>query len=1035
VFVSTEASKDKYAKSDDIIGYCNLSDGVSLTPVNITLISLIPTTATTCISLNNYWSSTFTQATFTALKWEAADWTYNGEGYPSVNLEGATKTITVTINLGENTKASQSTYSGSLTDIYAPLSYWYSILGGIDEYLVADSGYRSYGYFFDADLTQAVPYGFVPTHDITLYTGFADYSQVVGKYYFVSKNASGAYIQLDDDGTLWYYNGARSFETTYKYDGTTIYLLNTYIAMLDFSTYPAVPGNDATDEEKTAFQKAYYLYYYANNSYFSFKATLGENNAMYIVDNTFYVVDEDDALEDDALTAIKESESFAYGSYYNGDVTVTFNKNGSGTFGDNAFTYIIDGSTITVTYTADSSTAEFTIGTNQVISSGVTYTALDKYVGTWETAANRNEIYTFDGKGNYTYSKYSVNSSGEKVSITSSTGKYSTESDRLVMDNAAEASFDAEGFLTINDKTFYRENSFVGTWSYMRAMYPIELQLGGIGSDNFGNGVMTIGNNQTTYNVTYETYVENGIIYLDVYSSLELMASLYYNVADKTLIGVGDYRGLVFCVYDDFIGEWVTDNDDVNIISFNGLGFYNVRGSATTLARYGIVKVTDKKGKTYNSTYSLTDQTLTGTVTIIKRTDSGTESVDYTITYDEASGKITLSKDETDIELFERDNWYYVSLKDTAGNVYTFDGKGNAGKGTMTKTSSDDVVTTASYEISGDNLVLSGDIAGELTVDTNSDVFKLAVTGGDTITLTYATAFSGNWIISGLYQTATLLENTTSREIVIGEFGASKTAAGTFMGTNVTYTYDLDGNFVWFMYNNTKFYFNAFEKENGGYELALGITRQAESDYLICIEVTLVDKYYNKGEGTTFTLTDGATITYDGLGNSEYGGGFALYTYTYNGYNLYTYLTYKFNTFVDTTFVELRNSSSSAIYVFVETTNEDTTTYEIRSARYAFYLLTVTLDEDTGTTITFDGLGGYSGVQGTAKDSDGNVYTYTIDSYDGETRTYTLTMVCDGVEYTADVDFTNVKTTITMAPKSLTSTPDTDTDAQEGAAA
>ena len=153
----------------------------------------------------------------TALGWEDADWKFNGDGTPDINREEAQKTYEITVMIG-NTEVTKLT----VENMYVPMTYWYALAltsedgEGLNEFIGSGKN-RTYGYYFDAELTQRVPNGFIPTRAVTLYAAYADYTEVTGDYYI--EGTDGSYFTLDENGYLSYRDGARNSISTYVYDG------------------------------------------------------------------------------------------------------------------------------------------------------------------------------------------------------------------------------------------------------------------------------------------------------------------------------------------------------------------------------------------------------------------------------------------------------------------------------------------------------------------------------------------------------------------------------------------------------------------------------------------------------------------------------------------------------------------------------------------------------------------------------------------------------------------------------------------------
>ena len=127
----------------------------------------------------------------TTLGWEDADWKFNGDGTPDINREEAQKTYDITVMIG-NTEVTKLT----VENMYVPMTYWYALAltsedgEGLNEFIGSGKN-RTYGYYFDAELTQRVPNGFIPTRAVTLY---AAYVRLYGSYRRLLYRRNGRFV-------------------------------------------------------------------------------------------------------------------------------------------------------------------------------------------------------------------------------------------------------------------------------------------------------------------------------------------------------------------------------------------------------------------------------------------------------------------------------------------------------------------------------------------------------------------------------------------------------------------------------------------------------------------------------------------------------------------------------------------------------------------------------------------------------------------------------------------------------------------------
>ncbi|MDE7453407.1 MAG: hypothetical protein K2N22_03265 [Clostridia bacterium] len=631
----------------------------------------------------------------TELGWVDGDWTFNGNGRPTVNAGDGSNSFAITVNLNDGAQIHGSAaLTQNVEDAYMPMSYWFLTSDNLSEFLTDDNGNRSYGYYFDNGLQNKVPQSYVPTGDVELYVGFADYSEIAGVYYLQisGQNGSGRYLELRDDGVLVYRDGAIKSETYYYYDGTTATLCDTYLSVMGGNT----------------------------DAYASFKAQkTADGKGLTIWDLNYYPVTA-------PLTAVKEIENFVYGKYYGTGVEYTFNADGTGAFNGQAFTYEVDGANLEITL--NNSPVSGTVAGNKVISAGgVNLTPFHEFAGEWEISAGLHKVYKFDGKGNWVYEYYG-HKDGNVILKGSDNGTYTVSGSVITLTGKGVSFTFENGCLKSNGEVyFYKEYSYAGTWNNLAKIEAVELVLKGVTSAGCGDAYINYGGNNGAYDVTYEE--KNGKIY--VYNNDFRIAVLEFSRDELTLSGKifninsGEEEEITFYLYDDFKGEWISDGMDV---TFNGLGNYNVEGNNDFLPASGTVTVNG--ADLPNGTYTLTDNTLTG-----KFVYNGDE---YTISYDEVNKQIAVTG-STNFTLQPRDAWYHIKLTDGT-YIYSFDGKSAlTGGGVMTKTNISDGTSTT-------------ETGYKTKVSVSGTDYKL---NGNTVYL--YTEFTGTWKIAGTYgQTLTI---------------------------------------------------------------------------------------------------------------------------------------------------------------------------------------------------------------------------------------------------------------------------------------
>ncbi len=168
------------------------------------------------------------------LKWNDTDWVIKDGAYPTTNLSEGNVSFRITLNYVGNTVNNGEATKDYAVEISENSYFSFSSHAGqyFNEIIVADAaGHTSYGFFFDEAGTQRVHYSYVPTRNVTIYVGFADYSEVKGTYEF--KQATGRTIKLtlNDDATFTYLD-VRPSSGTYVYDGEKLIFNDALFARL-----------------------------------------------------------------------------------------------------------------------------------------------------------------------------------------------------------------------------------------------------------------------------------------------------------------------------------------------------------------------------------------------------------------------------------------------------------------------------------------------------------------------------------------------------------------------------------------------------------------------------------------------------------------------------------------------------------------------------------------------------------------------------------------------------------------------------------
>lgn len=761
------------------------------------------------------------------LGWNSVEWSFGGT-YPALNDVTApvSRAITLTIKTTDGTTQVVATKDG-----YSAMSHWYD--GALDEYLESNDGKRSWGYYFDAQLKDRVPAGFVPSASMTLYVEYADYGEVTGRYYIDAAGATtddtvgtgritdfvpgSAYIELVADGTLNFRYGGMTYTSTYYYDGETVSM-----------PYAAILSTIFTDAR-------------TEGAFYNLSATVDDNGTMTISSiaslvsstsgETTYYGDVNITIK-----AIKENTDIVYGSYYGLNTTYTFAQDGTGTkvsgSASETFTYKLNGDgTMTLT-SGNVQTIAMVNSLGEITKIGtINVSLLDEFAGTWSKNANAMLTVRFDGLGGVTFF--------------GTTGTYTVEDGRALMTvggDSHEAYFDG-GLLVIDGETYSHADSFAGKWFFMGNKEQIDLQLNGIGADGYGEAIISyMGGVVADVAAQYDVTVSGNVTYIRIYVGNVLYGELSLSSGDKGNAVSGTffslhydsyYAEVGFYLYDNFEGTWTGVSADFESVTFNGRGAFDEQATSQTYAFSGTATIKAEGNVSRSATYSLIDA-CNGTLV------SGGKT--YTIVYDELTGIVTVKSDDNDNLLARRDGWYGVVLYDEAGTSYTFDGKGYIG-GTVTLSDG----STSEY-VFEDGMPVIGGVP--LTAD--GERFALG-----SHSLSFNTGFAKAWTASG------------NRAVEITEVRSDFTATLTFLGEQYVLTYNpADGTLV---KSGDSIADKTVVKLLGSSEMSISGLLDGDDAYINCILTASLDGW--QGE---YTSADGASWTFDGLGAALYGSGKAV---------------------------------------------------------------------------------------------------------------------------------------------------------------
>lgn len=780
---ATAVSGNGYAFTDMTLGGSYDDGYVSATSKKAQVINCKANVATSNTSF-------FTEV----LGWGAYDWNFKANSLPTINYSTYEGVVQLSMNIHyvapnksgddksvvyrEMTSSKMNYFDSSIQSNSSYATFGAYLAGGdLPYYCATDDGtMRSFGYFFDPECTQPVPYAYMPMKNVDLYIGFEDVSAILGTYYFTSDTLGALEITFTADGLVRYSDGVTEQEAYYTYD-------NNHQIMIDGARLARYyDGEIVLDETNTsAIQDANFdLYRYM---YYNFVGKV-ENGVLSLYDGVYFT-------ESDPFTASATKP--------------------------NVETY-------------------------------------DAFKGEWTKSANVNKVYSFDGKGNWTYSYVSYTRDGNNFTtstIKSANGTYEVIDTNHIkfVDNGVtyNAIINADGVLEITDgvstaQQFYRGASYLGKWT----TNGMSLELFGIQADGTGLAKVTYSDGYVI-DLVYEATETNGYIALYVphadYWKNDIYGYLTYNVRTHTLsVTISDYYGTTetgYAVYtlraiDEYCGEWITEDGE---FVFDGNGLYahqNQKG-------YVVVTIGDK---TQRVEYTL-DSTLNGRFVF--------DSVTYTFSYNEDDKTITLTGNATE-DLMRKDEFANIVFVDLYSDTeYVFDGRSTlASGGTLTIDGNQSYTYKAGAN--GYDIYDNGTAVGTLTKENNH--YALTIDGNSTA-LYMSNDFMGDWVMSGLFST-----------FKIGPTDLNGDIRATFKGQSVVMTY-LDSTVLTFNYRegNMPYTYYVFIIDDAAYNnKVLVITEYPNlygDDQIFCTEANVLygTWVWNKDSNMSIKF-DGVSCSY-----------------------------------------------------------------------------------------------------------------------------------------------------------------------------
>ena len=967
--------------------------------------------------INNYDPKNI-YAAIDVLGWQDYDWVFEDVTYPEifygtpsgdtpptatmkfsyVSLDGEK----ITVNGSDSHSETYFNMATEASNIYAPLGAY--IINGLGIYFQADNNYLSFGFFFDKECTRKVPYSYVPEKNVEIFVGFANPEPIVGTYYVVSEsNADVITLDFAPNGIVTYSDGYTTQEAYYSYDGTTLIVEGARLARY----YDGEIVIKDTSDTSVLVDENFDLYRYM---YYDFAGSVDtENKIVYLYDLVYFtesapLVAKASILRGEYVTV--EEDTVTYYTFY-GDFATVGTVGASYTYAEYDVIALADGM---LTFTDSTNTySTFTVAMDSL-------SQYDAFKGTWTKSATINKSYTFDGIGGWSYKYKSYERSGngymgytyEEHLLDSASGEYTVADDVLtfVHDGVTyTASFDADGFLAINDgnatRTYYREESYLGTW----AGGGISLELLGVQKDGTGKAIVTYDADGYSYDLVYELSATEGYVMLYFphasYWKDTAFGYFTYDVSTNTLLATivdpysttSGYTTVSLFVTDNYEGEWICNAESLQNVEFrfNGYGLYGfLNGYAGMKGEVVLLE----NGKETIVEYVL-DSTMTGNFSY--------GGVHYVMTYDEDAQAIILTAESGTAQLERKDRFAGLEFIDANGNVYVFDGKSNLSIGGSFTVNGETNYRYVALENDTWNVYDAESLIGSLTVDGNH--YVLTINGTDA-ELYIANEFMGKWAISGKF--ATLSIGATNLK---GEVSAN------FMGNEITLTY-LDPATLTFRYMDgsmpVQYYvfvvFDSYTNENVLVLSQYTSIAASGGDYMICTKANTLFGTWTLNKDPKMTISfDGVTSGYaNGVAHLSRNGNPTPYFYMIydNGILFWSQdllggrtLYYKI--------VEIDLEANPAAITDPNAyVNEDGTRAFYRIEVDGLYLTEAKDSKDSSIVYFFDGEGNLL-VDGEI------VYTYVIRSYNGNsTATLEVTDVETNVTYSATLDYSSANNEI-----------------------
>lgn len=812
------------------------------------------------------------------LGWTAGEWSFSGatpvpepEGYAesATEIRFDFKGQTVTRTGLDGTPVSQEVY---VPELYGYTSVYWLCGGAGKNTFTSDAGLISYGYFLDEALTQRLPAAMLMTEAMTVYVGFADYSEAAGEYYLDIIDTEGKVFELrlvfDDNGKMTMYYDGRVSNRMYTYDGTHLMIENAYFAYIKY------PGFADLDLD---------LDFYARH----------ENGTLLIYENILFT-------EEDGSALVAYPKNKAMGTWYTGNGgQYTFYADGTGfDAAGGQFLYTCSETGVTINRGTSILTAQF-LNNGLLLQSADGRLSLSKYdafCGTWEGNFSEGLQVYFDGAGHVRFGALETT--------------YTISGNTLTFEGYT-ATFNQNGLLVLTEtatgvaRIFGLAGGCMGIWQETYLNYTV--QFGGIGKEGYGRGIDSNGV-EFTYRLD-----DNGYCYmyygLELYGYFEVQhfspdKLAHFGDGSETLVLalavytpssgyiVDDYS---MCYMDGFYGTWY--GEDGLKLEFNGLGAYDFRTEQLSAGDFwfavGEVIVTGS-GTPTKLAYRV--DLTTGTASFVYGGKT------YTVSLTASGLSVAVSGVDTPVLYAEPDEYDGMTFVDEAGTVVlSFNGRSLVGKGEVIISAGG---TTVTYTYTVENGVVTiyygNTVAG--TAEPNSTTGWLDVqSGGETLQM-------------GLFHELIGTEYLGAEGLIFrvdSLFDLTGFATGT-LGDSDVLVYYIDANTVAiYLEGGTFLYYVVIQDSNN-------IGFFDESSALVTV-FTVADGY----EGI-YTAANGDTLELDGRsGASQYLYASATLTVTEDDETVTYYYVYEIEDDVLTIYELDRSGETDEMTPVYEVTEEE----------------------------------------------------------------------------------------------------------------